>query len=95
MHPNQSAIESTAGSPERYKRAARVIAGWLRDRDFSDAMGNPRSLPLQADAKSGGPSFAELARRFSGDVPFRTLLDELTRVGVVEQLGDGSIRLRR
>jgi hypothetical protein len=33
-------------------------------------------------------------RRFSGDIPFRAVLDELLRVGVVEKLADGTIRLK-
>jgi hypothetical protein len=85
-----AANDSDAG--ERYNRAARVVAGWVRDADFSDAEGNPKVLPLQ-DSAQNGASFAELARRFSGDIPFRAVLDELLRVGVVEKLDDGSIRL--
>lgn len=80
---------------ERSNRAARVIAGWLRDTDFSDAIGNPKTLPLEVEHPLGGPSFADLANRFSGDIPFRVLLDELKRIHVVEQLDDGSIRLKR
>jgi len=30
---------------ERYNRAARVVAGWVRDPEFSDAEGNPGSFP--------------------------------------------------
>ncbi len=37
--------DSDAG--ERYNRAARVVAGWVRDADFSDAEGNPKVLSLQ------------------------------------------------
>jgi len=88
-------LKSNAGAGEGYTRAARVIAGWVRDMDFSDATGNPKVLPLQHGNPDGGPSFAELARRFSGDIPFREVLDALTKVGVVEQLEDGSIRLKR
>ncbi len=83
--------DSDAG--ERYNRAARVVAGWVRDADFSDTEGNPKVLPLQ-DGPQNRASFAELARRFSGDIPFRAVLDELLRVGVVEKLDDGNIRLK-
>jgi len=79
---------------ERYNRAARVVAGWVRDADFSDAAGNPKVLSLQDENPHGSTNFAELVRRFSGDIPFRAVLDELKRVGVVEQFGDGSIRLK-
>lgn len=83
---------STTGddaSYERYNRAARVIAGWVRDRDFLDSAGNP--LALKQD--DGDVSFNLLVRRHSGDVPARAILDELLRVGAVERLEDGRIRL--
>jgi hypothetical protein len=79
---------------ERYNRAARVVAGWVRDAEFADAEGNPRILALQEDGVDGKPTFAELVRRFSGDIPFRAILDELTRVGVVERLDNGNLRLK-
>lgn len=78
-----------ADARARYNRAARVIAGWVRDRDFTDAAGNPSALS-QEDGKS---SFSELVKRHSGDVPARAVLDELLRVGAVEHLEDGRIRL--
>ena len=78
-----------ADTRARYNRAARVIAGWVRDRDFADDAGNPRPLS-QEDGKA---SFSELVKRHSGDVPARAVLDELLRVGAVEHLEDGRIRL--
>jgi len=83
-----AADDAEAG--ERYNRAARVVAGWVRDKDFSDAQGSPKVLSLQ----DGSASFAELVRRFSGDIPFRAVLDELLRVGVVEMHDDKSVRLK-
>ena len=83
-----AANDAEAG--ERYNRAARVVAGWVRDKDFSDAQGSPKVLSLQ----DGSASFAELVRRFSGDIPFRAVLDELLRVGVVEMHDDKSVRLK-
>ena len=79
---------------ERYNRAARVVAGWVRDKDYSDAQGNPKVLSLQEGGSQEAGSFAELVRRFSGDIPFRAVLDELLRVGVVEMLDDKNIRLK-
>jgi len=90
----RDAANSVGEAGERYNRAARVVAGWVRDSDFSDAAGNPKVLPLQEGNSHTAANFAELARRFSGDIPFRAVLDELKRVGVVEQLEDGSIRLK-
>lgn len=80
-----------AEAGERYNRAARVVAGWIRDPEFSDANGNPKVLALQ---DGGSANFAALARRFSGDIPFRAVLDELLRVGVVEKINDETVRLK-
>jgi hypothetical protein len=90
QHLLESPAVDDAEAGERYNRAARVVAGWVRDAEFSDANGNPKALALQ----DGRASFAELVRRFSGDIPFRAVLDELLRVGVVETLGDDTIRLK-
>lgn len=76
-------------STERYNRAARVVSGWVRDADFLASSGEPR--PLAADEDNG---FAELVRRYGGDVPPRAVLDELLRVGAAERSRDGRIRLR-
>lgn len=62
-----------------HSRAARVVAGWVRDAEFRDAAGAPREL--QFDGGTG--SFAALVRRYGGDVPPRAVLDELMRVGAV------------
>jgi hypothetical protein len=73
----------------RHNRAARVIGGWLHDADYSDAGGQAIALKL-ADDK---PSFTHLVRKYSGDIPTRAILDELKRVGAVEQDKDGTIYL--
>ena len=75
---------------EEYNRAARVIAGWLKDSRFSDGHGHPAPLPLEG--KRG--SFAALVKVYSGDIPVRAMLDELVRVGAVQQMKNGRICLR-
>jgi hypothetical protein len=83
------------GAPEdqaaerHYNRAARVVAGWVRDGRFSDASGAPAPLSLEGDN-----GFETLVRSYSGDVTPRAVLDELVRVGVAEQDAVGLIRLR-
>lgn len=81
-----SAREPTT-APERHNRAGRVLAAWAREGDFTDAAGRPRTLPLQ----EGPASFAELVRRFSGDMPVRAVLDELVRLGAVRRTEAGEI----
>ena len=73
---------------ERYHRAARVLTAWAREEEFRLSDGEPRSLSVDG---SGG--FAELVRRYAGDVPHRAVLDELILVGAVEGREDGKLRL--
>jgi len=80
--------EASGGLSERYNRAARVLTGWVRDADFRDSRGEPRELEIDGEA-----GFAALVRRYSGDMPARAVLDELLRVGAVEQHGDARLRL--
>jgi hypothetical protein len=75
--------QAAAGSG-RYNRAARVLTAWSRDPEFLGSKGQPRAL----DA-TGPASFAALAKRHSGDMPARAVLDELLRVGAVRQRDDG------
>lgn len=70
-------------------RAARVVAGWVRDAEFQQPGGAPR--PLRFDGEE--PSFSTLVRRYSGDMPPRAVLDELLRVGTVERSEDGRLHL--
>jgi hypothetical protein len=74
----------------QYNRAAKVISGWRRDPRFQNFDGVPAELPFDAE---NDPSFTELVRRFSGDMPARAVLDELERVGAVEALPDRHIKL--
>ena len=73
---------------DRYNRAARVLTGWARDADFLDRKGKPRILELEGEA-----GFAGLVKRYSGDMPPRAVLDELVRVGAVEQRKDSRLQL--
>jgi hypothetical protein len=82
-HPSDMASE------EQYNRAARVIAAWRREKDFQDENGHPLELPVTGES----PSFAELVRRFSGDLPFRAILDELVTSGNAEKTEASRVRL--
>lgn len=74
---------------EHDNRAARVLAAWTRDPDFTDAAGQPLALALQ----DGPHNFAELVRRHSGDMPVRAVLDELEHAGAARRRDDGRIEL--
>ncbi len=75
-------------SSTHYNRASRVVTAWVREHQFHGPDGTPRPL-----AMDGSDGFAELVRRHGGDVPARAVLDELERVGSIELLDDGRLRL--
>jgi hypothetical protein len=85
----QTDMEDDNASVARYNRAARVVYGWVHDKTYADGNGDCAELPLEGEA----PSFSSLVRAYSGDVPPRAILDELTRVGVAECLSDNRVRL--
>lgn len=74
---------------EQYNRAVRVISAWRRETDFSDSHGSPLPLPLTGK----GRTFEELVRRYSGDLPFRAVMDELLNAGIIERADDDRIHL--
>jgi hypothetical protein len=88
QHLRTSAPDA-ADDGAQYNRAARVVAGWVRDPLFHTVTGAPLDLPFD----DGNKSFSELVRLYSGDVPPRAVLDELLRVGTVERDELGLIRL--
>jgi hypothetical protein len=63
---------------ERIDHASRLLSGWHQDREFSDAKGKPRLLPLEGEG-----SFAVLLKRYAPDIPPTAMLKELESVGAV------------
>lgn len=76
-------------TPERAppNRAIRVVSAWLREPAFQDGE-RPAALPLSGE----GPTFESLVVRYSGDVPYRALLRDLERTGIVD-VRDGTVHL--
>lgn len=74
---------------EQHNRAARVVSGWIRDGRFHNEQHLPVDLPFEGDKAS----FVELVKEFSGDITPRAVQDELLRVGLLERLDDGRLRL--
>lgn len=64
--------------------SARVVHGWLTDREFLTRKGKPKSLAV------GGTqfSFEQLVREYGGDISPRAILEELLRSKVVLRTGD-------
>ena len=86
---SEMAPPTTQRQKEQYNRAARVIAGWRRDADFVDDQGLPKVIPITGD----GATFENLVKRFSGDMPYRAVLDELKRVGALRLEPENQVRL--
>lgn len=72
-------------------RASRVVSGWVHDARYHGNDGQPARLPFE-----GERSFTSLVRQYSGDMPPRSVLDELIRVGVVySDEADGYLILKK
>jgi len=76
---------------EQLNRATRVAKGWMNDRNFIDARRKPRALKFSA--KQG--EFQALVKKYSGDIPARAMLSEMSRLEMVRQAQDGHITLLR
>jgi hypothetical protein len=70
-------------------RVARVASGWATDKKFVLSNARPRDLAV------AGPrnSFATLVRQYSGDIPPRAMLKEMTRLGLVRVGDQGQVVL--
>jgi len=66
-----------------------VLANWYSNADFVDTRGRPRIL----DFAGGTGSFSDLVKRFGGDIPPGAMRTELGRVGAIEELSDGRLRV--
>jgi hypothetical protein len=80
---------AAVGVPPLGNRAIRVLSGWVRE--YSDRQGAPRPMPLDG----ASPSFAELVKRFSGDMTPRAVLLELERIDAVQFDAKGRLRLTK
>ena len=88
-------LEQTEAEAEalvgRLSRVGRLLTGWHQDSEFTGPYGIPYEVPF--DGPPGRRSFSELVRRYTGDVPALEMLDELKRIGVVLDLGNGFHRV--
>jgi hypothetical protein len=83
-------IEQKGGpSTANLNRVGRVLAGWHQDPDFT----GPYGLPLELGFEGKPYGFTDLVRRYSGGMPPRAMLEELQRVGAVNVLPAGRIKV--
>lgn len=88
LEQTEAEAEALAG---RLSRVGRLLTGWHQDSEFTGPYGIPYEVPF--DGPPGRRSFCELVRRYTGDVPAPEMLDELKRIGVVLDLGNGYYRV--
>lgn len=75
--------------------AAQVVIGrWMAGPPYATPDGMPRRLAYESERPTAA-SFARLVRDLGIDVPVRSVLDELLRVGAVELLPNGDVELRQ
>ena len=80
---------SVARVRESQDRMSRVIRGWYEDSDFVGSDAQPQLIAVE----EGDSSFKELARRYSGGLPFKAVLKELVASGNVALESDDKVRV--
>ena len=76
---------SSEQKDKTYSRPARVLTGWYSDPLFQGPYGIPLELPYDSQDKSE-PSFADLVKRYSGDMAPRQMLNQLLESGSVVEV---------
>jgi Family of unknown function (DUF6502) len=77
-----------AGVPAAPGLVGEVVGRWMTERPWMDARGRPRALP-----RAGEQGFDALVAGISSDVRPRAMLDEMLRLGVVDE-GEAGLTLR-
>lgn len=77
--------------PTTLSRTSRIIARWLAEPGYCDALGHP--LPLPRQAGEGEPSFEALVGAVTRDVRPRAVLDEWLDSGLVVIDGEDRLNL--
>ena len=88
VNQTEEDAEALAG---RLSRVGRLLTGWHQDPEFTGPYGIPYEVSF--NATPGRRSFTELVRRYTSDVPAEDMLEELKRIGIVLDLGNGYYRV--
>ena len=75
--------------------ATQVISRWIGHPDWRAPDGAPLALPRNPRPGDGGRSFEALVAGINRDLRPRTLLDELLRIGLVQETADGMLVVAR
>lgn len=68
-----------------------ILHRWHSEDSYLDSAGSPAELNFSGD----GVSFSNLVKRFGGDIPPGAMRTELKRVGAIEELDDGRLKVIR
>lgn len=72
--------EEDAETLNKNNMATKIIGAWLRDSEYVDENGEPKSLPIE----EGEISFLALVKKYGADLTYRSVLDEFVRLKIVE-----------
>ncbi|WP_133126037.1 DUF6502 family protein [Pseudohalioglobus lutimaris] len=86
---NEADGDALGAEGHRRNKAIRVISGWMHDPDFQ-ATAEPAKLAIEGD----GPCFAELVKRYSGDITPVAMLSLLQDSGNVS-VDNGYVTLEK
>ncbi len=78
---------------QKHGRAVRVITAWVNDANYHDNKGQPKILNVLN--KGADVSFESLVSQYSGDMPYRAMMNELIRTGSVELIDKNKVKLVR
>jgi len=73
-------------APSEVHRVTRVLTGWHTDANYTGPYGLPLELRFEG---TQGCDFVSLVQKFSGDMAARAMLDELLRIGAVQETEHG------
>jgi len=77
----------------RRHRGNRILAAWYADPDYTNPDGEPKALEIKTTRRRA-VSFWSLVKRYAPGVWPRLILDELLRVGAVEEIADEKLRVK-
>jgi len=77
--------------PTVLSNASRILAAWHQDENFIDANGTPKLLPIESNQDE--LSFAQLTKKYAGDIPLTAMLKELKKTKSIKQLEDGRLEV--
>jgi hypothetical protein len=77
----------------RRHRGNRILSAWFSDPDYTSPDGEPKELDVQSERKRS-VSFWNLVEKYAPGVWPRLILDELIRVGAVEEIGEDRLKVK-